>query len=76
MGSDGGAGHELLWGIRNHLVVADLEIPAGLGLPSRLCNRAGKSVDAPGYLGIGHENGGLRIDVAGEGGREFDLVKK
>ena len=36
---DGGAGplrHELLCGIRNHLVVADLEIPARLGLPSRL----------------------------------------
>src|SRR5258708_32232391 len=48
--NDGGAGpvrHELLCGIRNHLVVADLEIPARLGLPSRLCDRAGEGVDAP-----------------------------
>ena len=45
---DGGAGpfrHELLCRIRNHLVVADLKIPAWLGLPRRLCDRAAKSVN-------------------------------
>jgi hypothetical protein len=68
--------HELLCRIRNHLVVADLKIPARLGLPSRLCDCAAKGVDTPRHLGVGHENGGLRIDVAGEGGREFGLVKK
>jgi hypothetical protein len=77
--NDGGAGplrHELLRGIRNHLVVADLEIPARLGLPSRLRDRAAKGVDAPRYLGVGYEDGGLPIDVAGEGVREFDLVQE
>ena len=68
--------HELLCEVRNHLVIADLEIPARLGFPSRLCDRSGKSVDAPRYLGVGHESGGVRIDVAGEGVREFGLVKK
>jgi hypothetical protein len=68
--------HELLGGIRNHLVVADLEIPTGFRLPRRLRDRAAKGVDAPRHLGVGHESGGLRIDVAGEGSREFDLVKK
>src|SRR5207302_5120076 len=58
------------------IVVADLEIPTGFRLPSRLCDRAAKGVDAPRHLGVGHESGGLRIDVAGEGSREFDLVKK
>src|SRR5205823_14502037 len=33
-------------------------------------------LDAPWYLRVGHETGGLRIDVGGEGVREFDLVEK
>jgi len=77
--NDGGPGsfrHELLCGIRNHLVIADLEIPAGLGFSSRLRDRAGKGVDTPRYLRVGHESGGHRINVAGEGIREFGLVKK
>jgi hypothetical protein len=77
--NDGGASpsrHELLREIRNHLVVADLEIPARFGLPSWLRDRAAKGLDSLGYLGVGHESSGLRIDVAGEGVREFDLVRK
>jgi hypothetical protein len=37
----------LLCGIWNHLVIADLKIPAGLGLPGRLGDRAAKGASMP-----------------------------
>lgn len=49
---------ELPRGIRNHLVVAALEIPAWFGLPGRFSNCAAKGINTPWHLGIGYECGG------------------
>ena len=57
---DGCAGalrHRQLCVWRDHLVLADNQIPAWLPLPGRLADRAVQRFQPTRYLGIGHERG-------------------
>ena len=51
----GALGHDALGRRRDHAVVGGDQVPARLGLPGRLGDRAGERIDAPGDLRIRHE---------------------
>jgi len=58
--------HETLGRRRDHLVVSGHQVPARLGLPRWLADRAAERFQAPGDLRIGHECSSLRVHVSRE----------
>ena len=59
-------GHEALGRRWDHLVVGSNQVPARLGLPSRLADRAAERVHAPWDLGGCHERGPFCVHVTRE----------
>ncbi len=57
-------GHETLGRWWDHLVVGGDQVPARLGLPRRLADRAAERLHAPRDLGIGHERGLFFVHVS------------
>ena len=61
---------------RDHLVFGRDQVPAWLGLPRRLTNRAAQSVYAPWNLRVGHERCLVSVHVTRKGGGELGLVEE
>ncbi len=72
----GALGHGALGRRRDHPVIGGDQVPARLEPPPGLADGAAEGVDAPGDLGVGHERGLVRGQVAGEGVVELLAVQE
>ncbi len=75
-GRSGALGHEALSRRRDHPVLGGHEVPARLRLPGRLADGPRSGLEAPRNLGIRHERGLLRIDIAGKRRGELGPVQE